>query len=510
MLDLAIAGEVVPVREIWVGHRMRDDFFHLRHDGEATLQAQLRQMLVSAILQGQLPKGEPLPSCRRLAQNLSVARNTVTLAYQDLAADGFLIARERRGYFVNEQILEGRAKRIAAAPAADHRAPDWAARFQVRPSQQHNIVKPQNWQLYPYPFIYGQFDPALFPIADWRQCSRQALSVDAVREWASDSFTEDDPLLVEQIRTRLLPRRGIRVTADEILVTVGAQHALYLLSNLLLAAGTTVGFEDPGYVDARNIFSLTTQRIRPLAMDEQGLIVDEQLSGCDYVYVTPSHQFPTTATLSLDRRTRLLERARRDDFIVIEDDYDSEINHGGSPTAALKSIDESGRIIFLASLSKTLAPGLRLGYMVGPKALIAEARALRRLMLRHPPTNNQRTLATFLALGHHDALCRRLRHAYRDRWEVMGRALQRHLPTCTFHRTTGGTAYWVAGPPDLDTAVVAQAAAKRGVLIEPGAVHFMAKAPSHYFRLGFSSIPVKRIEPGIRILGEIIDACSQR
>jgi len=489
---------------------MRDEFFHLRHDGETSLQAQLRQMLVSAILQGQIPKGEPLPSCRRLAQNLSVARNTVTLAYQDLAADGFLIARERRGYFVNEQILEGRVSRGEAEPSGDSGAPDWASRFKVRPSRQRNIVKPRNWQSYPYPFIYGQFDPALFPIADWRQCSRQALSIDAVRDWASDRVTEDDPLLVEQIRTRLLPRRGIRVSPDEILVTVGAQHALYLLANLLMAAGTTVGFENPGYVDARNIFSLGTDRVRPLAVDDRGLLVNDQLDGCDYVYVTPSHQFPTTATMSLDRRIALLERAQSDDFIVIEDDYDSEINHGGSPTAALKSIDASDRVIFLASLSKTLAPGLRLGYMVGPRALIAEARALRRLMLRHPPTNNQRTLALFLALGHHDSLFRRLRHAYRDRWEVMGTALQRHLPTCTFHQTTGGTAYWVAGPPGLDTAVVAQAAAKRGVMIEPGAVHFMTTAPSHYFRLGFSSIPVNRIEPGIRILGEVIADCSRR
>ncbi|MGH7186895.1 MAG: PLP-dependent aminotransferase family protein, partial [Pseudomonadota bacterium] len=285
---------------------------------------------------------------------------------------------------------------------------------------------------------------------------------------------------------------------------------LYLLANLLMASGTTVGFEDPGYVDARNIFSLGANRIRPLAVDDRGLVVNDQLDGCDYVYVTPSHQFPTTVTMSLDRRTSLLDRARHADFIVIEDDYDSEINQGGSPTAALKSIDASGRVIFLASLSKTLAPGLRLGYMVGPKALIAEARALRRLMLRHPPTNNQRTLALFLALGHHDSLCRRLRHAYRERWEVMGTALRRYLPTCAFHQCTGGTAYWVAGPPKLDTAVVAQAAAKRGVLIEPGAVHFMAKAPSPYFRLGFSSIPMNRIEPGIRILGEIVDGYSRR
>ena len=175
-------------------------------------------------------------------------------------------------------------------------------------------------------------------------------------------------------------------------------------------------------------------------------MIGPALKGCDYVHVTPSHQFPTTVNMPLERREALLARAKADDFVLIEDDYESEINHVGPPHPALKSLDDSGRVIFLASLSKTLAPGLRLGYMVGPRDLIREARALRRLMLRHPPANNQRTVALFLARGNHNSLMRRLSHAYRERWQVMRDALARHLPQCKVWPSIGGTAYWIEGP----------------------------------------------------------------
>src|SRR5688572_18600348 len=206
-------------------HPSRTFLFHLEPDKGTTLQAQLRRMLVSAILDGQIPPGGPLPSCRSLAQSLKIARNTVVLAYQDLVEEGFLISRQRSGFFANPDILGGRvrAAETPAGPAPDgtrvlRPAPDWQQRFRLQPSQQRNIVKPANWQDYPYPFIYGQVDQGLFPLAAWRECSRQALSVTAVRDWSKDRFAEDDPALVEQLRTRVLPRRGVRVSADEILV----------------------------------------------------------------------------------------------------------------------------------------------------------------------------------------------------------------------------------------------------------------------------------------------------
>jgi GntR family transcriptional regulator/MocR family aminotransferase len=366
-------------------------------------------------------------------------------------------------------------------------------------------VKPADWQDYPYPFIYGQVDQSLFPLAAWRECSRQSLSVNAVKDWSKDRFTDDDPLLIEQIRTRLLPRRGVRVAPDEILVTVGAQHALYLLASLLFDKETTFGIEDPGYTDARNIAGLFAGRRVPLQVDEQGLVPGPELAQCNYVYVTPSHQFPTTVTMSLERRHALLERAQEDDFVMIEDDYESELSHQGSPQPALKSMDRNGRVVFISSLSKTLAPGLRLGYMVGSKELIAEARALRRLMIRHPAANNQRTIALFLADGHHDALLRKLCNVYRERLAAAVTALVKHLPEFSVNLTAGGTALWIAGPAGIDMSAVEKAALARGVVIESGAVHFLNQpGPKNFCRLGVSSIPTERIEPGIVRLAEAV------
>ncbi|MEZ5590241.1 MAG: PLP-dependent aminotransferase family protein [Gammaproteobacteria bacterium] len=164
--------------------------------------------------------------------------------------------------------------------------------------------------------------------------------------------------MIEQLHTRLLPRRGVWAEPEEILVTVGAQHALYLLASLLLS-GKTIGMEEPGYPDARNIFELHAAQIVPLPVDAQGLQMGAALDACDYVYVTPSHQSPTTVTLSLERRQALLERARQRGFVIIEDDYESETNYAGQPIPALKSLDNEGRVIYVGSLSKTLAPGLR-------------------------------------------------------------------------------------------------------------------------------------------------------
>src|SRR5262249_44355312 len=221
-------------------------------------------------------------------------------------------------------------------------------------------------------------------------------------------------------------------------------------------------------------FALRTNRLLGLAVDEQGLVESEALERCNYVHVTPSHQFPTTVTMSLARRRALIERAERQDIVFIEDDYEAEINHLGRPTPALKSFDRGGRVLFVGSLSKTIAPGLRMGYLVAPSDLIAEARALRRLMLRHPPANNQRTAALFLARGHYDSLLRREGLSLKQRWQAMQEALGRHMTLCRFRPTSGGTAFWIEGPPELDARMLERAAADEGILIEPGDVHFLA------------------------------------
>ena len=490
---------------------MRDLLFHLQPTAPTSLQAQIREKIVTAIVDGQLPEGDRMPSSRQLAHDLKVSRNTVTLAYQSLVDDGFLAGRERSGYFVGHARLETAQPTLRRPPAASASGQaasqtGWTARLAVRPSAQINLVKPDNWSTYPYPFIYGQVDAGLFPVAEWRDCARQAMGRRWMDDWAADHQSNDDPMLVEQIRTRLLPRRGVMAAESEILVTMGAQHALYLLSNLLITPMTTAAFENPGYPDARNIFGLATQRLIPLPVDRAGLIVDCRLDGCDVVYATPSHQAPTTVTMTEARRLALLEKAREQDFVIIEDDYEFETNFVCAPLPSLKSLDRDGRVLYVGSLSKTIFPGLRLGYLVGPKALIEEARALRRLMVRHPPTNCQRTAALFLQLGHHDAMILKLRRAYGERWHVLGEAIERHLPMLERTPSHGGSSVWLKGAEGkLDSDALAAAALAQGVVIEAGSAFFAERpARKNSFRLGFSSIESSKIVPGIKVLAGLL------
>jgi GntR family transcriptional regulator/MocR family aminotransferase len=491
---------------------MWNQLIQLSFHGSVGLQAQIREMLVTAILDGHIPVGVALPSTRVLAAQLGVARNTVALAYELLVNEGYLLTKSRSGHFVNPEIVAGRAGRPRAPTAATPVA-QWPARLRGAVSAQRNIVKPRDWQRYPYPFIYGQIDPAELPMPGWRECSLQATSATEVRGWAADLIDGDDALLVEQIQTRLLVRRGVFVSTDEILVTVGAQHALFMLGTLLVDSRTTVGIEDPAYPDARNIFAARTANVVPLPLDDGGLALAPSLDRCDYVYVTPSHQCPTNVTMPLARREALLDWAQRNDRVLIEDDYEVELGFEGRAQPALRSIDRSGRVIYVGSLSKTLAPGIRIGYVVASRELIAELRALRRLMLRHPAANNQRSAGLFLAMGYHDALLTRLRRAYAERSQRMAIALRAHLPDVVFTTVAGASSFWLRFPERVDTRAVAAAAAQRGVLIEPGDVFFAAPGdqpvPLNFARLGFASIDAARIDAGIATLaGAVVDAAA--
>lgn len=476
-----------------------------------SLQGRVRQMLVSAILSGHLPPGTPVPSSRQLADQLRIARNTVVFAYQQLVSEGYLVSRERSGHFVCDSVMQGHSgsapEEAAALPDAD--APQrvrWEERLRFRPSRQRNITKPQDWQKQPYPFVYGQFDPDLFPTAEWRECCIKALSVLDIRSWAPDLITHDDPALIEQIRTQVLPRRGVWADAEEIVITVGAQHALYLLADLLVNEDTVVGMEDPGYPDARNIFASHTRNLLPMPVDERGLCTGTHLLGCDYLFVTPGHQCPTTVTLSMERRESLLALARQADSMIIEDDFESESRWGEGAIPALKSQDRDGRVIYVGSLAKSFAPGLRIGYIVAPRELTRELRALRRLMLRHPSAYIQRAFSLFISLGHHHSLLRKQSQAYQRRGAELAQALARYLPDFTPTPITGSSSCWLEGPPWLNAADLSEAALAEGVVVEPGDVFFMdgADAPRNFLRVGFTSIRPELIGPGIEKLAQVV------
>ena len=427
--------------------------------------------MVDAIIKGHLAPGSVLPSSRKLSKQLKVARNTVVLAYEHLLDEGFIESRERSGFYVSQDVFNGYAKDVFppnATPSNNPPTVDWSNRLSQTPSLLPYLNKPQDWQQYPYPFVYGQFDKKIFPVSDWRECCREAAGISAIHDWASDHVDRDSEQLIEQVRSKLLPRRGIWADADEILITLGAQNALFLTAQLLLDPSKTIGMENPGYVDASTAFLAHTPRMNLLDIDNNGLVIDERLAECDCVYVTPSHQFPTTVTMDIDRRLALLAQASEHDIILIEDDYESEFNYTDKPIPALKSHDSEGRVIYIGSLSKTLAPGIRLGFMVAPKAFIKQACALRRLMLRHPPSNNQFIIAQFLKRGYHDALIRRISHTLHRRSQVMKEMLDEYFPGATQKPDFGGSAFWVRGPAGLDARDLAIGAKEKGILIEPG------------------------------------------
>ena len=482
---------------------------HLSKGRESSLKGQLRRSLVTAILDGDIPIRKPLPSSRGLASQLGVARNTVVHVYQHLLHDGYLIAEQRRGYFVNPDLVTSRVFPTPEPINCDGGEPNWSDRLATRFSGSSDIdsASPE-WRGFEYAFVSGQIDMAQFPTNEWRECSRRSLETQYMTQWASDSVDSDDPLLLEQIQRRLLPRRGLWVSKDQILVTNGAQNALYILAMLLVNSGDRVGFEEPGYPDVRGILKLCHCDVVPLPVDENGLIVDDRIKECGVVYSTPNHLLPTDATLLLERRQELLRRAVKQDILIIEDE--SELNYSGSSSPALKSLDTSDRVIFVDSLSKTLAPGVRLGYMVGPATLINEARALRRLLLCHPPKNNQNTEAHFIASGYHDSLIHRLSLDYRKRWKTMDAVLKKHFPDSGGGLAFGENVFWLRLPKYVDANEVTRVAAQNGILVVSGdPCFYKPSAQTAYLRLGFSSIPMDNIAPGIAKLAMLINELAR-
>ncbi len=223
----------------------------------------------------------------------------------------------------------------------------------------------------------------------------------------------------------------------------------------------------------------------------------------DVVFATPSHQCPTTTTMPVDRRKALLKKASEDDFLIVEDDYEFEMSHMKTPSPALKSLDRDGRVIYVGSFSKSLFPGLRLGYMVGSRPFIREARALRSTVLRHAPGHVQRTAAYFLSLGHYDALIRRMGEALHERRGVMADALAKEGLEVAASGAIGGSSFWMRAPDGVDTKVAQENLREQGVLIEAGNPFFIGEdAPKNFYRLAYSSIPAKKIPAGISLLAK--------
>lgn len=486
--------------------QVSDAILYLDPTSRLNLQSQIRQKLVDAISTGVFPAGSRLPSSRKLAIQLRVARNTVVLAYQKLVDEGILVSRERSGIYVADDSTET-CFAIPHAESEPHKDRlDWQKFIQRETASSQRFKHPSNWQAYPYPFLDGQFEASLYPIQAWREATRLSLGACDVNQWSTHNDEVDDCMLIDEIRTKILPRRGIQARAEEILITVGAQQALYLLIQILADESSTFAIEDPCNPDLRAMLSANNAPIINQPVDAGGLVVDSNLENIRCVCVTPSHQVPTAVTMSQNRRLELLDMAHKHDFLIIEDDFESESNYLGSNHPALRSMNSENRVVYVSSLSKVLAPGVSLGFMVAAPEIIAAARGLRQLMVRNPPLNNQRAAAYFLSLGHYDTYMLRLSQVFRERWNALRDALNYFLQQYSVTSASqGGTTCWVRAPDGVPVDTLVAEAAKRGILLEPVS-HFFAspKEADNSFRMGVTSIAADKIREGVEQLAQLI------
>ena len=467
--------------------------FVLPSAARGSLQQRIRQMVTEGVLAGRFRTGQKMPSSRGLAAHLQVSRLTVTLAYGELVASDYLTARGRSGYYISDNAplaseLPARAARVEAA--------DFARLSGGRFSGRGGVERPQDWERFEFPFIYGQTDAALFDHQNWRLCAVRALGRRDFTAMTADYYERDDPLLIDHVLRQILPRRGIAAREDEVLLTMGAQNALWITTACLLGTGRRAAMENPGYPGLRAILGASGTEVLPVDVDGAGLPPDALPKTVDVVFTTASHQCPTNATMPVERRLALLQAAESQGFIVVEDDYEFEMSFLKPVSPALKSLDGEGRVVYAGSFSKSVFPGMRLGYLVGPAGFIREARALRLMSLRHPPGHIQRTMAYFLSLGHYDAMVNRMRGAFKRRRQVMEEAIQINGLTVAGQGGFGGSSFWMKA--GVDTELLAHDLRNDGVLIEPGRAFFdPLRADGNHYRLGYGSISPARIPEGI-------------
>ncbi len=477
--------------------------FFLDPGYEGTLQQQIQRSVIEGILAARYQPGERMPSSRKLAHHLGVSRITVTLAYAELVSNDYLNSRGRSGYFVSDTAPHTPHFNLGPDTKADN--VDWPRTISQDFSLYSGLVRPHNWRDFKYPFIYGQADIRLFDHQNWRLCALQALGQKDFISLTSDYYDGDDPKLIEFITRHILPRRGISARPDQVLLTLGAQNALWLSAQILLTQRRTAVMENPGYAGLREILGQTRCNTLSVDVDEFGLPPSRISSDVDVVFTTPSHHAPTNATMPISRRKNLLARATSNEFVIVENDYEFEMSFLRAPSPALKSLDQHGRVIYIGSFSKSLFPGLRLGYMVGSLPFIRQARALRALVLRHPPGHIQRTVAYFLSLGHYDAQVNKTGLAYQRRRAVMDSAIAEHGLKIASPGNFGGSSIWMKGPDGVNTTKLAETLRTQQVIIEPGRAFFAQNDDNHqFYRLAYSSIAAERIPEGIaRIAREL-------
>lgn len=389
---------------------------HINLFGRKDLSGEIYRQIRRAILDGILRPRDRLPPSRELARTLAVARATVVVAYEQLAAEGFVVSRQGAGTLVSDwAVPRERAVTRRQSQASLQPRPVWSE--VPLPTAFDREAK--------YDFRTGLPDGTLFPHSAWRRLVSQVLRSNEHEPSVAYEPPAGHPPLREAIARHIGISRGIPVHADDVVVTNGTQQAIDLLSRVLIAPGDKVAVEDPCYEAPRRLFQSTGAEIIGVPVDTEGLVVDALPTNVKAIYITPSHQYPMTVTMSLARRHALLSWATRNGVAIIEDDYDGEFRFQGRPLEPLQTLDKTGRVIYVGSFSKTMLPRLRLGFVVAPSSLQAAVQKAKYVADWHTSTLEQAALARFIERGGFARHLRRMSGVYRERHKLIADTIVR-------------------------------------------------------------------------------------
>jgi GntR family transcriptional regulator/MocR family aminotransferase len=466
---------------------------HVSLKGRGDLSTRIYRQLFDAVLDGRLRPGEQLPPTRELARRLDVSRNTVAVAYERLAAEGVVAGRIGAGTFVCAEAVAGVHARHALAGAGVHPRPLWQS-------------IPEPTQVGPpaavYDFRVGSPDPHLFPFTTWRRFVARELRPDA-GNWAMYGEPCGHRGLRAAIARHIGISRAVRAVADDVIVTQGAQQALDLIGRVLIEPGDCVAVEQPGYPPARSLFRSLGARVVGVPVDDEGLDVARIPKAARLVYVTPSHQFPLGMPMSLQRRAALLAWAERRGAVIIEDDYDSEFRFEGRPLDPLQSLDRTGRVIYVGSLSKVMLPTLRVGFLIAPASLQPALCTAKQLTDWHGELPAQAALARFIDEGFLARHIRKSAREYAQRHAQIADAMQREFNTwLRVIPSAAGLhiAAWVARGASIDLAQVVRRAEAWGVIVR-SVSHLSGDSRARAgLVIGYGAIPTAKVGEGIRRL----------
>jgi len=464
-------------------------------DGRGALYAQLARALKRAILQGRLIAGAPLPPTRALAQTLRLSRNTVVAAYDALCAESLTTARGRAGTYV-------RGQAPTAPPSTSRSAIEAPSRYAARARTLPAPTLSQNQRL-PLNLGYGQ--PLLYPelFHSWRR----KLAAAALRSAPGYPGTkEGHPPLRQALAEHLAERRGVVCTADDIIIVTGTQQAVTVAARVLIDEGDTTAIEEPHYQYLLHALTAHGARVAGVRTDHDGLVVSEVPPRARLICVTPSHQFPSGAVMSPERRIELLEFAARHDSWILEDDYDSELRHDGRPLPALRSLDLSGRVIFAGTFSKTLFPSLRLGYIVCPQGLRMDLCRAKLLDDISCPVLEQAALAAFIQGRQFERHLTRVVKELGVRRQALIEGLERHVgDSIEINASHAGThlVVWLKTLRPRDLHALIGIAESRGLGLHPIHLHYLRPPQRPGLLMGYAGLAPEEL----RVAAELFGRC---